>query len=459
VLAHAPSRQPDLDGRLLAPLALLPVTLGVAAVASPLIALVATAGVLFVAVAWWDLAAGTALFTVIAFLEALPAVAGTELGAIKIAGVILVASALRRSGAPFLLKERPALAFAVVFFATWMLCSALWAEDASRAVGDGTRLVLDLALLFVVFAAVRDTRDARLVVWGYLAGAAVSSVLGYFVATYAQASERLAGGLGQPDFLAAMMVPAIVLSMVELALVRHRAARMLLWSLLALFTVSLFLTQSRGGLVALAVAIVSGTIVGGRIRRYFALLAMAVLAVGGAYVAAVASQQALDRLTSPGSGTGRLDLWSIATQMVADHPYLGVGAGNFEIVAPQYASRTLNLPYVHLVVDRPHVAHNTYLGVLAELGIVGLVAFGVVVMTILLLTRRATRLFARISSPELELVSRGVLVSLLGLLAAFVFLSGQLEKELWLLLGLGVALEAVARRSLRARAGPAAAPH
>jgi O-antigen ligase len=134
---------------------------------------------------------------------------------------------------------------------------------------------------------------------------------------------------------------------------------------------------------------------------------------------------------------------------------LGVGAGNFPIVAPQYAAEPINLPFARLVVDTPKVAHNTYLGVFADLGIVGLLAFVVIVLSALGLARRATKYFARSGEVELELLCRAVLVGLAGMLAAFVFLSGEYEKQLWLVIGLAVALYGLARRRLQRTSAPA----
>jgi O-antigen ligase len=154
---------------------------------------------------------------------------------------------------------------------------------------------------------------------------------------------------------------------------------------------------------------------------------------------------------NPGRGTGRLDLWSVAIRVIGDHSILGVGAGNMPVVAPRYATETINLPDVRFVVDTPKEAHNTYLGVFAELGVVGLLAFGVVVVSALVVARRSTRAFANAREPELELISRAVLISLVGLLTAFIFESDEYEKQLWLLVGLAVALYAVARRRKRGR--------
>jgi O-antigen ligase len=435
--------RPAHDPRSLAlPIVLLAPVLGIAAVVSPAAAAIAVAVLLFVAVAFYDLAAGVALFTTFTFLEALPA-AGGDVDAVKAGGFVLVLAALRRSSTPFLLKEQPKLAYVATFFAGWALASTLWAANVSQAAADGVRLLLGVALVFVVFAAVRQARDARWVVWGYLAGATAAALVGL---VQPADNERLVGSLGEPNFLAAMLLPAFVFTVFATGWTTNVVQRWLLGLLGVLFLVSIFLTQSRGGLIALGVAIVAGVVLGGPRRRMFALFGGLAAAVGLAYYALFASDYALERLTNPGRGTGRADLWSVATGVIGDNPVVGVGAGNFPVVAPQYAAEPINLPDARLLVDTPKVAHNTYLGVFAELGVVGLALFALVVLGSLVLLWRAGGVFARRGDVQLELISRAVLVSLVGMLAAFVFLSGEYEKQLWLLLGLAVALHGLARR-------------
>ena len=93
------------------------------------------------------------------------------------------------------------------------------------ALGDGRRrarwrdglvgLTLGVALLFVVFAAVRRERHPRWLVTGYICGAAAAALVGIFRPSYEEA-DRLAGGVGDPNFLAAMLVPALVFSVFAL---------------------------------------------------------------------------------------------------------------------------------------------------------------------------------------------------------------------------------------------------
>ncbi len=424
------------------PIAGLAAALGAAAVVSPAAAIVSAAGLVFVVLAFHELAAGVAIFTALAFLATAPGAGGS----LKLAGVLLVLAALRRSGTPLLLKEHPGVAFAIVFLAVWALASTMWADDARTAAGDGSRLVLGVALVFVVFAAVKQGRHVRWVIWGYLAGATGAALVGILVPGYAP-EGRVAGTLGNANLLAALLVPALVFALFGLGWARSAAERLLLVGCGVLFTVTIFLTQSRGGLAALAAAIAAGIVFGGPLRRRFAALAVAAATLGIVYYTAFASSSALERVTNPGSGTGRTDIWAVAGDVIADHPLLGVGAGNFPLVSPRYATETLNLANVYLVVDTPKPTHNAYLGVLAELGVVGIVAFGLVLLSALVLARRSATAFSRAGDRELELMSRGLLVSLIAMFTSFVFLSGESEKQFWLLVGLTFALHAIARRA------------
>jgi O-antigen ligase len=60
----------------------------------------------------------------------------------------------------------------------------------------------------------------------------------------------------------------------------------------------------------------------------------------------------------------RFDVWAAGLQIFADHPWVGVGLGNFPKIIGQY-----NPAYAGVY------SHNTYIAVLAELGLVGLVFF------------------------------------------------------------------------------------
>lgn len=94
----------------------------------------------------------------------------------------------------------------------------------------------------------------------------------------------------------------------------------------------------------------------------------------------------------------RLAHWQAAQNMIAAHPWLGVGLGNYAGAYPQYA--LANWPF-HL----SH-AHNIYLHTWAETGLVGLAAYVAIWATVIILTLSALR--------RSSALQRGLLVGLLG---------------------------------------------
>jgi O-antigen ligase len=439
---------------------------GAAAAVAPLQTLTAVLALGFVAVAFLDLAAGLAVFTLLLFFELIPAVAANGVTLTKVAGAVLVVAAVRKRGRPFLARRHPVLWYVGLALAVWAFTSTLWAEDVGVAAIQAYRLALGFVLVTVVVAGIRERRHAVWMVAAYLLGALVAAVVG--VATTPPDDNgltRLGGAAGNPNELAAVLVPAVAFAAFAFGAVRGALPRLAFAAIAVTLVVAVFLTESRGGLVALGVTMLAAIALGGRMRPYLVALALVVAAVGVTYVSLVAPTEAAHRLMSAGGGSGRTDLWQVATRAVDDHPLTGVGAGNFPIVSPRYAAETIDLTEARLIFDDPHVVHNTYLEVLTELGPIGLALFGTFVAGLLWLAARAVRTFARRGDETADLLARGLLVGTIGLLTAYVFISGQYEKHLWLLLGLGAAFESLARaratRGLRTTnppTGPAHAP-
>jgi O-antigen ligase len=100
------------------------------------------------------------------------------------------------------------------------------------------------------------------------------------------------------------------------------------------------------------------------------------------------------------------------------------------------------------LADNPSVAHNSYLEVLAEGGVIGLALFLGVLAVALSAATKATRRFLRDGRSDLAVIAGAVVVALFSLLASDFFISEQFSKQLWLLIALCPALHAIAVRGL-----------
>jgi O-antigen ligase len=425
--------------------------LGVLAGINPLFALGAAVAAVFAALVATDLTVGLCVFTIVAFAERIPAVGGSDLTFVKALGGLLAVSwvaavATRRAGERQLFTAHPAMTVMGALLLAWMLLSVGWAEDPAVARADVLRYALSLSLLPIVYSAVRRKEHVVAVLSVYVGGAVVSAL--YAMATRGtEETGRISGIVGTANELASLLVTALLLALgLLLALRRAPVLRALCLGAAAICLLGLFLTLSRSGLVALGAALVAAVFVGGKRHVGIAVLAVVIGLTVVGYFSFGASEQARERVTTIGSGSGRTDLWTVAQRMIEDDPVRGVGVGNFRTESVHYLLQPGAILRDEYIVDKPQVAHNVYLHVLAEMGIPGLVLFLGVVGSGLLAAWRAVGEFMRRGDRFLETCSRALVLALIAVLVADLFASDQLNKGLWLLLGLGPALLAIARR-------------
>jgi O-antigen ligase len=148
-----------------------------------------------------------------------------------------------------------------------------------------------------------------------------------------------------------------------------------------LMAVSLILTNSRGGMISLVaevlfVIVVAGPGIGaadrsrrplmrGLLLRGAAALAFAVILFAGAI--AVGGPGVFNRLLGTVNAadptTGRAHFWNVTLDVIQHHPLIGSGLGSFGVIYTRYDSRN--------GLYRLEQAHNDYLQVLADAGIIG----------------------------------------------------------------------------------------
>jgi O-antigen ligase/polysaccharide polymerase Wzy-like membrane protein len=184
----------------------------------------------------------------------------------------------------------------------------------------------------------------------------------------------------------------------------------------------LFLTRSRGGALALAVTLCF--VVSRKVGRVSAALLFAVVIASG-----IASEFASGRQVSVSdeSATGRVEAWTEGFEMLKAGPFLGAGFGQF-------------LEHHELT------AHNSFVLCFAETGLIGYFFWlGLLVITYVQLQSLAGLSEQRPIDRDIRQWARTLQSSMVGFLAAAFFLSRTFVPMLYLLLGLGVALIAIAQ--------------
>ena len=434
-------------------LGVLAVGLGLLAGIDYRLAIAAAIGLAFVVLVLGDLTFGLCLFAVVSFLDLLPALGGSLLSFSKIVGLLIAVSWLAKVSSNDdtrndFLAAHPLFSYLLAVLVGFAALSLSWAEDPAAGRTDLLRLALNVILFLIVFTAVRTPKQFAWVIGAYVTGAAVSAAYGLLspppdVAYYDV--SRVGGTLGDPNELASVLVPGMILGgAIAIALKRAPQVRVAAVVAAALCAAGVFMSLSRGGLIATGVALLFALLVAGRWRIQSLILVMLVAFGGFFYFGYVASKDQVGRVTQVEGGTGRTDLWRVGWRMVEAEPVGGVGLGNFQTASVHYLLEPGVLRRDEFIVDTPKAAHNTYLQVLAELGVIGAALFISVIGFALLCILRAARIFDRLDERGLELLARALLVAIAGVLAADFFISEQYSKQLWFLLGLGPALLGVA---------------
>jgi putative inorganic carbon (hco3(-)) transporter len=437
------------------------VALGILASVRPVIAIGVAAGAVFVPLVVTRPILGLCTLLFLSFLEEYSGVTGA-FSLTKIVGLLLVLAWVgvvatdRRDdrSRTALLALHPLLAAALGLFLAWAFISAAWAESPGEARSADLRFALNFVLFPIALIAIRTPRHVLWLFAVFVASGLTAVAFGLPGATEDPADVgRLSGAGLNPNQLGQLLAVAVVLA-VALAASRRCSSvvRLAAVAAAALAAIGLFLTLSRGALLGLAAAALIAPLAVGHGRRLIALVLVVATLVGAvAWYAAIAPETALDRITHPErhGGSGREDLWRVGRRMVEDRPVQGVGAGNFPVSSINYLLRPGRTEQDRLIVDTPKVAHNIYLTVLAELGIVGLALFLVILGCCLRSALRAARLFAARGDPTMELLARGLFIGLFGLLVADFFSSQLFSKQLWLLLATAPAMLALAQRGAR----------
>ena len=316
----------------------------------------------------------------------------------------------------------------------------LFLHGASLAAGVVAAVKLLLMALYAVVAFMGATNHLRrgdlrfLRLWAWTAAAV--SLVGIAGALLFMAGLdvglsfdfRAVGTFEDPNAFGVYLLVSIGVAM---AARFATSGRTLSWPLVPMVA-AVLLTGSRATFVSLLVATVVTAALGGagRAGSQFRLVTLTFTAAAGALVVLVPGvleapslERSLAVLHGGGVDDTRLGLWAMALELWRSMPVLGVGIGQFRAAC----GALLGTP-------TDFVPHSTYLGLLAEVGMVGtLVMLSLPMFTI-----------ARLALSRLQ--GNGAASFLLFAMTAFAVEAATLNLEnfrpLWVLTGIGLAMTA-----------------
>lgn len=220
--------------------------------------------------------------------------------------------------------------------------------------------------------------------------------------------------------------------------------RLFLRAAFVLTIITIVLTGSRGGFLAMAVA--CGAMV---LKSRYKAVGFATGLLGGILFLAFIPQDYRDRILSirtaakeDGSAIGRLQAWAVAFRMIQDKPFFGVGFQNF---VSQYGNYEPG-PGAHL---GHRVTHNSYLQIWAESGSFAFFSFLAVLFSTIFLCRRIQRIVRVRDGPTwISAYAAAIEVSFYGFLTGATFLNRAHFDFIYVIAAMASALYFVAVREI-----------
>jgi O-antigen ligase len=124
------------------------------------------------------------------------------------------------------------------------------------------------------------------------------------------------------------------------------------------------------------------------------------------------------------ANAGRLGIYAANLDIIRERPILGLGFGRYQSAAkPYYAA--------HPAADRRSHAHNNFLQIAAESGLVGLAAFGLLYATAIRRGWEAVRRASRVTWPAAAGGFAGLLGFLVGGLTQYTFGDAEVAITMW----------------------------
>lgn len=343
------------------------------------------------------------------------------------------AQALATLGAGDLTAASARLAeFAKGFGVFYLVANLLETPRAWRAGIDALLVGVDVLALPVVYQGLTGSHNTF---WGFGSMVWAEIVPGQF-------GWRLGGALGDPNFLAMVLVASLPLAAV-MALEPHVGGprRILALNTLGLALAATLYTYSRAAFLGIGLLVVMLLLHHRRRQWVVAALAATVVAVtaiaptalwGRLHTLMQSSLTAPRQQMTDASLSDRRHEMLTGTLMFLDHPLLGVGPGNYETDYLKYSALAGGGSDT-----RVRDPHSLYIQIAAETGVVGFAAFAWLLYAGFRLMERGRRRAARLGAPSLA----GLLWALEMAVAIYLLISTFLHdayfRHFMLLLALG----------------------
>lgn len=347
----------------------------------------------------------------------------------------------------------------LAFMALYLL-SFLASESSEMSMGHFRELAVGL-VLFVLTLLIGRELNLPMMYRLVTLSVGVTCAMAMFSAKY-QDEGRASGLLEDPNVFAMLIAIAVPMALWLVFSSPNRLQRLFWLACVVLLLAGMTKTNSRSGLVVLAISLVIGLVhyreklTHLRPRHLgFAMLGLAIVLPVAVAVMPASYIERIQSLALLKSGVNaykddslgrRSSYIVVGSKMIREHPLLGTGPGTFPL---EYATTGYAKAFSanRKVGDLYRRAHNTYLEIFSEVGVPAGLAFVGMVMLALYNLWHARRLWLQKGDQGQADMLTHLSTSMLAIGLFLMFLSAPNHKYLWILLALSSVLRLKAEQA------------
>jgi O-antigen ligase len=266
---------------------------------------------------------------------------------------------------------------------------------------------------------------------------------------------RSTGPMGDPNYFAQIMVVLIPIALERFLHEKKNSLRLIaLWSF-AVSVLTVMFTYSRGGFLAMVIGVILVLIYYPPKQFQIPVIIISVIVF-----ISLLPPNYLDRLSTltdlfQPRGTLRIEERSLqgrlsenlaALEMIKANPLFGVGLNSYKYLFPVYSKR-LGLA----LVATEREAHNLFLEVAAETGVIGFSVFIFVLFVCLQVMFRGRNSFNRSGMDDYSGMITGFLGGFIAYFVASVFIHNAFPRYFYLLIGLALSIRLVVQNTIMLR--------
>jgi len=275
--------------------------------------------------------------------------------------------------------RKPALGHVVMaLFVVLAVLSFLWSLFPEGTLIEAFSYVQLFTMVWLIWELAPGVLEQMHLMRAYVFGTFVSGMDTFYLFLSHQESvyQRYSGAKLDANDLGLIMALSIPMS--YYLLIQNHGRMVWLYRVhLILAGTTILLTASRGATLATVVALTIVPLTQARLggRQRVALVLTVILLIGGMLF--FVPETSWERLATvptefeQGTFTGRTIIWRAGWEIFRAHPFVGIGANAFRVIV----SRELAEPIRMGEADPAPPAHNTFLSVLVEQGVLGFAVF------------------------------------------------------------------------------------